>query len=283
MSPKKRTQDPAKVIVIENQKGGVGKTTIAYHLSCYLAEQGYKTLAIDLDGQGNLSSRFLDRSKRVGGLRSVHLFNDTAPDLKPLDTPDGVDLIYSIDRDVELFNVERMDFDKALINFNENLDPMLDAYDYIVMDTPPAHGNKMSAASITSNYIFVPVEMAAFAVTGVESVLETLAEIQRYVSDRLQVTGVICNRLRPVNSHTEALAELNAAGVNILTARLGTNGAVDDALRDGVPVWKNKRTGAQRETAKSMVSLMQEICGYVGAKIQPPQAKAVAKQSGVTK
>lgn len=282
MSPKKRTNAAAKVVVIENQKGGVGKTTIAYHFSCFVASLGYRTLAIDLDGQGNLSSRFLTRAARVGGCRAVHLFSETSPELLPLGTPDGVDLIYSLDRDVELFNVERMDFDKALINFNTNLDPLLDTYDYIVIDTPPAHGNKMSAASISSNYIFVPVEMAAFAVTGVESVLETLAEIQRYVPDRLQVTGVICNRLRAVNSHTEALAELEAAGVNILKARLGTNGAVDDALRDGVPVWKNKGTGAQRETAKRMISLMKEMCGYVGAR-DMAKTKPKAKAPGVNK
>ena len=49
-----------KIIAFFNNKGGVGKTTLVYHLAYMLAEQGYKVLAADLDPQSNLTAMFLE-------------------------------------------------------------------------------------------------------------------------------------------------------------------------------------------------------------------------------
>lgn len=283
MSLQKRTKEPAKVAVIENQKGGVGKTTIGYHLSCYLAEQGYRVLGIDLDPQGNFSSRFLTREQRTQGLRSVHLFAPSVPSFAVLPTAMNVDLIYALDRDVELANIERMELGQSVANFYENLDGIRNDYDFIVIDTPPAHGNKMTAASIASSHMFIPVELAAFAVTGLESVLETLSEIGQLIKRPVKITGVICNRVRRVKAHTEALEELrNAAGhLNVLENQLPTNGAIDDALRLGLPVWRIKATGAHRESGKLMLSLMKECASLLGARVMSKQQQRKSKQQGV--
>lgn len=282
MQPPKRLNKLAEIITIENQKGGVGKTTLGYHYASYLAEEGYRVLAIDLDPQGNLSSRFLSREARTQGYRSVHLFNPTRVAAKPLTTPAGVDLIYALDRDVELANVERMDLGEAMEGFGVNITPLREAYDFIVIDTPPAHGTKLTAASVASTHMFIPVELAAFAVTGVESVLETLSEISHLIGRRIKVTGLIANRVRSVNAHTDAIRELReAAGdLKVLEAMLPTNGAIDDALREGVPVWKNKKTGARRESAKKMLEVMKEMSRLVGVKTKKSASPAL-KQAGV--
>lgn len=286
MSLQKRTKEQAKVVVIENQKGGVGKTTIAYHVACFLAELGYRVLAIDLDPQGNLSSRFISRAERINGYRSVHMFMADRPDFAPLSTSVEVDIVYALDRDVELGNVERMDLGVAMMNFGTNLEPLMEDYDYLVIDTPPAHGNKMTAASLASTHMFVPVELAAFAVTGVESVMETLAEIGHLVGRPVKITGLICNRIRNIEAHRTALAEMQAAAGNlhVLESKLYANTAIDSALRDGIPVWKKKTSGAQRESAKIMLTLMKEIGSLIGAKAKSKPGKPVKKikQQGVT-
>lgn len=274
MNRKKRTRSAGKVVTITNQKGGVGKTTISYHFACFLAMWGYRVAALDLDGQGNFSSRFLSMDQRRNGLRAIHMFDQSLPDLTPLSTPLGVDLIYALNRDVELFALDQAELGPALMNFSTNIQLLQDEYDFVIIDTPPSHGLKMTAACITANRLFVPVELAAFAVEGVVNVVESLKEIMDVTGiDDLKIHGVICNKLRAVNSHDEALAELReAVGPLILKQTLVNRGAVDEALRDHVPVWKGKTSGAQRETAKEMKSLMAEMAALSGA-----SAKGVAK------
>src|SRR6185436_19151420 len=70
-----------RIISIFNQKGGVGKTSLAFHLGWYLSEIGHRTLLVDLDPQGNLSSLF-----GVQGCSAAHLFTRTGLDaLQPVE------------------------------------------------------------------------------------------------------------------------------------------------------------------------------------------------------
>ncbi|MGF6282053.1 chromosome partitioning protein [Pseudomonas frederiksbergensis] len=271
MSRKRRNRGRGKIIVITNQKGGVGKTTIAFHILCFLYDAGFKVLGIDLDGQGNFSSRFIPKEDRIGGYRAVHMFSAEPTHFEPLATQYGPELIYALNRDVELFQVESLPLGNAVTAFNDKIDDLSNDYDFIVVDTPPSYGNKMAAACVVQDFLFVPVELAAFAVEGVVNVVESVKEIGAMIGEEIKITGVICNKLRHVNSHTEALTEMrNEVGVGkmILKSSLVNRGAVDDALRLGMPVWRQKGSGAERTTAKEMTALMQEMAGMCGIKVQ---------------
>jgi chromosome partitioning protein len=280
MSRKRRNRGPGKKIVITNQKGGVGKTTLAFHIACYLYDLGYKVLGIDLDGQGNFSSRFVHKSERVGGYRAVQMFSTAPPEFLPLATPYGLDLIYALNRDVELFQVESMPLFSAVDAFNDKVADLSEDYDYIVIDTPPSYGNKMAAACIVQDFLFVPVELAAFAVEGVVNVVESVKEIGGMIGEEIKITGVICNKLRNVNSHKESLREMRAevgVGSMILENSLVNRGAVDDALRVGLPVWRQRNNGAARTTANEMTELMKEVVGLCGIKVPATQVKGGVK------
>lgn len=271
MSRKRRNRGRGKIIVITNQKGGVGKTTLAFHLLCFLYDAGFKVLGIDLDGQGNFSSRFISKEDRIGGYRAVHMFNAEPAQFQPLATPYGPDLIYALNRDVELNQVDSLQLFDAATAFNDKIDGLCEDYDFIVVDTPPTYGNKMAAACMVQNYLFVPVELAAFAVEGVVNVVESVKEIGGMIGEEIKITGVICNKLRHVNSHQDALTEMHkepGVAKMILKSNLVNRGAVDDALRLGMPVWRQRGTGAERTTAKEMTALMQEMAGLCGIKVQ---------------
>lgn len=270
---KKKRKDPADVHVFTNQKGGVGKTTIDFHWLVYLAEQGFKVLGIDLDGQGNFSSRLAPQG-RNGGLRSAHLFQPTLPDLKPIKTEYGADLIYALNGDTDLYSVEQMGLG-VIRTFAEHIQRLGEEYDYIVIDTPPTNGVKMTAASVIADHIYVPVELAAFAVDGVISLIESFDKLTPILGTRIEPTGIICNKLNTrVKAHQESLAELrDVVGKKILRNSLSIRGAIDTAVRQCKPVWALRSSGAERDAAKEMIALMEEVAHMSGVKVKKAGVK----------
>ncbi|MFK1354768.1 ParA family protein [Pseudomonas aeruginosa] len=259
----------ADVHAVTNQKGGVGKTTIDFHWLVYLVEQGYRVLGIDLDSQGNFSSRLAPDS-RNGGLRSAHLFKEELPDLKPLQTALGADLIYALNKDDELSSVEQIGL-SAVGPFAKHIQKLAEDYDYIVIDTPPTNGVRMIAASVVSDHIFVPVELAAFAVDGVISLIETFDMVGPLFGTQITPTGIICNKYNTrVNAHRESLEDLRkVVGPKILQNSLSIRGAIDTALRQCKPVWSMRTNGAERETGVEMIRLMEEMAHRAGVEITP--------------
>jgi chromosome partitioning protein len=260
----------------------VGKTTIDYHWIAYLANQGYRVLAIDLDSQGNLSSR-LAQNSRNGGLRSAYLFKEDLPDLMPLTCDIGVDLIYSLNKDDDLSSVEQVGL-SAVKNFAKHVSALAEHYDYIVIDTPPTNGVRMISASVISDHIYVPVELAAFAVDGVISLLETFEMIGPQMGTRISPTGIICNKLNTrVDAHRESLEDLRkVVGPKILQSSLSIRGAIDNALKQCKPVWALNKNGADREAGKEMIKLMEEMAHRAGVDIVPAVTapKAPVKAAG---
>lgn len=270
---KKKRKEPADVHVFTNQKGGVGKTTIDFHWLVYLAEQGYKVLGIDLDGQGNFSSRLAPQG-REGGLRSAHLFQESLPDLMPIKTEFGADLIYSLNGDTDLYSVEQMGL-QVIRTFAGHIQRLGEEYDFIVIDTPPTNGVKMTAASVIADHIYVPVELAAFAVDGVISLIESFDKLTPILGTRIEPTGIICNKLNTrVKAHQESLAELReVVGKKILRTSLSIRGAIDTAVRQCKPVWALRTSGAERDAAKEMITLMEELAHMSGVKVKKAGAK----------
>ncbi|QIE91285.1 ParA family protein [Pseudomonas nitroreducens] len=275
--PFKKRKQPADVHSVTNQKGGVGKTTIDFHWALYLVEEGYRVLGIDLDAQGNFSSRF-SRDGRVGGLRSAYLFQEELPDLQPLKTELGIDLIYALNKDDALSSVEQMGL-SVVPNFAKHIQKLAEDYDYIIIDTPPTNGVRMIAASVISDHIFVPVELAAFAVDGVISLIETFDMVGPQMGTRISPTGIICNKFNTrLEDHRESLEDLRkVVGPKILQSSLSIKGAIDKALKQCRPVWTLRRAGADREAGKEMRKLMEEMAHLAGVEVKPAVTTPVAK------
>jgi chromosome partitioning protein len=153
------------VVTITNQKGGVGKTTISFNLAHFLNELGFKILVVDLDPQGNFTSCFFD-GERTGSLSAAMLFSNEPFTAKPVGTDDGIDVIYTEAGDVDLTEVE-MNGLGGIESFYNHISAIRENYDYVVIDTPPSYGIKMISACVLADYIFAPIDLAAFAVSGV--------------------------------------------------------------------------------------------------------------------
>lgn len=168
-----------KVWTIANQKGGVGKTTTAVSLGGLLAAWGYRTLLVDIDPHGSLTSYFrydpdvLEESafslfKAVVEKRHI----DPASLICETGTA-GLDLLPA---SVALATLDRQAgrLEGMGLILKRALDKLSDQYDYILIDCPPMLGVLMVNALAACEYLIIPVQTEFLALKGLERMLNTL-------------------------------------------------------------------------------------------------------------
>lgn len=132
------------VIAFANQKGGVGKTTIATQFAYYLRlQKKKKVLFLDMDAQGSASETLNERNP-IAGTTSQALFREELDGVNVDKTPRGIDLIGS-NQSPEAYDVESLPLAQVL-NPRKWLAPILGNYDYVVIDCPPSLGRRLAVA-----------------------------------------------------------------------------------------------------------------------------------------
>jgi chromosome partitioning protein len=178
----------AHIISITNQKGGVGKTTTAINIAAGLSAMHKRVLLVDLDPQGNASS---GSGIESANKTCLHLFMENAPINQVIKKSTyGYDVIpgnYSLTQcDINLMNHPR----KAFF-LKQSLVPVMDQYDYILLDCPPALNNLTLNAQSCANYLVVPVQCEFFALEGLTKLLGTIEQVKKQINPQLKVLGLI--------------------------------------------------------------------------------------------
>src|SRR5262245_39833332 len=187
-------------IAIANQKGGVGKTTIALNLAQGLAARGYHTLAVDNDAQGNLTSGLLDDPTTLAA-NVLSFYDDAQPAMHPQPIQKHLDLIGA---DIRLAKITDRDFD-VIFRLREGLDALRQAYDFILIDCVPSFGYLSAASLYATEGVLIPVKPAPFALQGLKDLFESIEKMQRRLNKALQVLGIVLNLVegRPTKLATE--------------------------------------------------------------------------------
>ncbi|MDR2644184.1 MAG: ParA family protein [Planctomycetaceae bacterium] len=176
----------ARVFCIANQKGGVGKTTTAISLADAIAKSGAKTLLIDLDPQCNATSGLGFQPTNSHPLVAETAFSGS---LIATSTP-TLQLLPGSRNFADIEALTQNDTLKSMRIHQQLLDEM-NAYDYVLIDSPPSLGHLTQIALAASTEVFMPIQCEFFAMEGLVRMIEIIKKIMEQKTDKLKFGGIV--------------------------------------------------------------------------------------------
>ncbi len=178
-----------KIVVFANQKGGVGKTTTTVNIGAYLAQMGKKTLLVDFDPQGNLSSAVGADSSKPGIYDVIMGKIEIKDAIKKCKDP-NLNILTS-DINLSGASVELVNADKREYFLKSVLDKIKSDYDYILIDCPPSLGIITLNGFAAADKVVIPLQCEFFALEGFFKMLfETIKRIQNTLNPSLTIAGI---------------------------------------------------------------------------------------------
>lgn len=190
-----------KIIVITNNKGGVGKSTTAEALADGLVLRTHKTLLIDLDPQGSLSTG-TDENKPTAYevmTKQISIMNAIQQRQNRAD-------ILPASKHLSRLISELVDMGKEY-RLREVIVPALPHYDNIIIDTPPALSILTVNAMTTAHFLIIPVQADIFSLKGVGQLMESVDAIRTYTNPNIELMGVLLTRHNARSILTRTMAD----------------------------------------------------------------------------
>ncbi len=231
--------------VVFNQKGGVGKSTITCNLAAVSAQQGLRTLVLDLDVQGN-STRYLlgEGAESVDGGTVADFFQQTLGfSFNPkqagefiYETPfERLHLMPSSPALDELHG--KLESRYKIYKLREALESLSKDYDAIWIDTPPALNFYTRSALIAAERCLIPFDCDDFSRRALYTLMENLQEIRADHNPALQVEGIVVNQFQPRASLPQKVVqELVDEGLPVLQPYLSASVKIKESHERALPM-----------------------------------------------
>ena len=230
-----------RVLVIANQKGGVGKTTTAINLGTALAAVGEPTLVIDIDPQGNASTGLgVPRSERKLTTYDVLMGQATiAESILPTRipklslVPSTVDLTGA---ELELIDVERRNFrlKDALAEYSAHGSS---SFSYVLIDCPPSLTLLTVNAMAAADAVVVPLQCEFFALEGLSQLLKTIDLVRANLNPVLEIQGIVLTMFDKRNKLSDQVAAdvREHMGRQVYNTVIPRNVRISEAPSHGLP------------------------------------------------
>lgn len=255
-----------KSIAVVNQKGGIGKTTVATHLGYAGRDAGKRVLIVDLDRQGSSSLTFSPAEGAQPGLLASALFAERLPDLQPEIVSPGLSIIRA-DKGLSLLTgVDAAQLKRP----REHLKALAAGYDLCVIDTPGSidlSPPMTAGALVAAEAVICPFPVGLYESAALKDLLEFLTKIkQEGHNPLLRVMGLLPSKINTKSkTEREALEGLRAQlGKLILPVMLAERNAVKQSVLRRRPVWLGTRGAGHKVAAEEWKTAMNMILTDLG-------------------
>jgi len=226
-----------RVIVIANQKGGVGKTTTAINLAACMAAAGKKTLLLDMDPQGNATSGLGIQKQALQKTVYDVLVNETtvADALSPTMMPDLQ--IVPATKDLVGAEIELVEAPQREFRLRTRLNEIRDQYDYIFVDCPPSLGLLTLNGLAAADGVMITLQCEYYALEGLSELLHTVVLVRDSLNPALRLEGVLLTMYQHTNLSRQVMDDVRAhLGAKVYETVIPRNVTLSEAPSFGKPV-----------------------------------------------
>ena len=247
----------AKILAVTNQKGGVGKTTTAVNLSACLALLGQRVLMIDLDPQGNATTG-CGVVKRVAlpTVYQILIGRSTLAEAR-VSTNFGFDILPA-NRELAGAEVEMIEMGGREFRLRDALAPVLDDYDFVLMDCPPALNMLTVNGLVAASAVMIPMQCEYYALEGLTDLVATLKKVRANLNPKLEIEGLLRTLFDSRSTLTQQVSNelVEHFGNKVYNTIIPRNVRLAEAPSYGKPVITFDRSS---RGAQAYMALAQEI------------------------
>jgi chromosome partitioning protein len=225
-----------RVIAISNQKGGVGKTTTAISLGSALAERGRSVLLVDMDPQANATAAL---GLRAQWGKSTYEFLLGEKTLREVIGPTSVEglMIIAASSDLAGAEVELIQIGEREFRLKRALEGQIDAYEFVIIDSPPSVGLLTVNTLVAATEVIVPVQCEYLALEGLGEFTRTLELVRRNLNGNLRLRGLLLTMYdRRTNLSRQVADEVRRHFPNTFRAVIPRSIRLSEAPSHGLPI-----------------------------------------------
>ena len=261
----------ARVFVIANQKGGVGKTSVAVNLSASLAHYGRRALLVDLDPQGNATTGSgVNKSQVAKTVYGVLLGEYGAAEAR-VTCEGGFDVIPS-NRELAGAEVELIDIDRREYRLRDALQPLRSEYDFVVIDCPPALNMLTVNGFTAADAVIIPMQCEYYALEGLSDLVGTLRKVKQNLNPGIEIEALVRTMYDPRSTLTIQVADelKRHYGDKVFDTVIPRNIRIAEAPSFGKPVLLHDPAS---KGALAHLAFARELLGRNGFPVDDPEVE----------